>query len=230
MSETKKDEAINKQVPSRLEHLMYDFLYRFVGPHIPEKMTPNQVTLVGALCGLAGIVCSFLARLNLLFLIGTVLGMMGHLVCDDLDGYVARKRNMTSNAGAYFDLLTDILHITFLIIGLAYTGVVKYEIALWMVPVYALIIFTSMNSILYLREFPFPRLGPIETHLFFQGVCIVAMVFGTGNRVMVWGFGLNITDIIFLVGMVPMYEEMIRLQISLFLRLKRSDRKETEET
>lgn len=220
----KKEDKIDKQVPSPLEHLMYKFLYKFVGPHIPEKMTPNQITLIGAISSLIGIIFSFLSRLSVWFLIGTILCIMGHLVCDDLDGYVARKRNMTSRAGAYFDLLTDILHITFLIIGMAYSGIVKYQIAVWMVPVYALIIFTSMNSILYLKEFPFPRLGPIETHLFFQAICLITIIFGTQDRVFIWNLHFNITDLVFIVGMIPMYIEMIRLQISLFVKLSKQEK------
>ena len=164
---------VDKIVPSKLEKAMYAFLYKYVGDKLPPKVTPNQITLVGAICGLIGIICGFLAGVSKFFLIGTVLGIMGHLVCDDLDGYIARKRNMSSLAGGYFDLLTDILHITYLIIALSYAGVVQFKIAIWMVPVYALIIFTSMNSILYLKKFPFPRLGPIETHLFFQAICIL---------------------------------------------------------
>ena len=57
----------------------------------------------------------------------------------------------------YFDLLTDILHITYLIIALAFAGFVSFEISIFLVPVYALIIFTAMNYILYLKEFLFPR-------------------------------------------------------------------------
>ena len=207
---------IDKIVPSKLEKKMYAFLYKYVGDKIPEGVTPNQVTLLGAVMGACGIVCGFLSYISDFFLIGTLLGIMGHLVCDDLDGYIARKRNMTSLAGGYFDLLTDILHITFLIIALSYAGVVQFRIAIWMVPVYALIIFTSMNSILYLKKFPFPRLGPIETHLFFAAVCVLTMILGKEPLFRVRGFGFNVADLIFVVGGIPMYYEMIRLQIELF--------------
>ncbi|MEE1078979.1 MAG: CDP-alcohol phosphatidyltransferase family protein [Agathobacter sp.] len=216
---------VDKIVPSKLEKAMYAFLYKYVGDKLPPKVTPNQITLVGAICGLIGIICGFLAGVSKFFLIGTVLGIMGHLVCDDLDGYIARKRNMSSLAGGYFDLLTDILHITYLIIALSYAGVVQFKIAIWMVPVYALIIFTSMNSILYLKKFPFPRLGPIETHLFFQAICILSMIFGTGPIITIKGFAFNIADIIFIVGGIPMYFEMIRLQIELFKDLQKEDKK-----
>lgn len=216
---------IDKIVPSRLEKAMYGILYKYVGDKIPEGVTPNQITLIGAIFGFIGIICGFLAGVSKFFLIGTMLGIMGHLVCDDLDGYIARKRKMTSLAGGYFDLLTDILHITYLIIALSYSGVVQFRIAIWMVPVYALIIFTSMNSILYLKKFPFPRLGPIETHLFFCGVCLVTMIFGMEPILDFYGKEFNIADFIFVAGAIPMYFEMIRLQIELFRDLQKEDKK-----
>ena len=94
-------------------------------------MTPNQMTLIGALGGLFGIICAFLARINTLFLIGTIVGLLTHIICDDLDGYIARKRNMTSTAGTFFDLITDILHITYLLIGLSFSGIASFEITIF---------------------------------------------------------------------------------------------------
>lgn len=164
--------------------------------------------------------------MNVLFLIGTIFGLLCHLICDDLDGYVARTRNMSSKAGGYFDLLTDILHITYLIIGLSFAGVVNFKIAIFLVPVYALIIFTAMNYILYLKEFLFPRLGPIETHLFFVILCVGSMILGTSPLFSFAGFNFRFADIVFIVGGIPMYFEMVRLQIQLFRRLSAEDKKD----
>lgn len=226
---SKKEESteqVKKIIPSKLETGFQQFLYKTIGRHIPEKMTPNQITLIGALGGLAGIIFAFLARINPLFLVGTVAGILCHLICDDLDGYVARTRNMTSTAGGYFDLLTDILHITYLIIALAFAGFVSFQVAVFMVPVYALIIFTAMNYILYLKEFLFPRLGPIETHLTFIVLCIGSMIVGETPILSIMDVNLKFADIVFIVGGIPMYYEMIRLQIQLFKRLSAEDRKE----
>lgn len=226
---SKKEESteqVKKIIPSKLETGFQQFLYKTIGRHIPEKMTPNQITLIGALGGLAGIIFAFLARINPLFLVGTIAGILCHLICDDLDGYVARTRNMTSTAGGYFDLLTDILHITYLIIALAFAGFVSFQVAIFMVPVYALIIFTAMNYILYLKEFLFPRLGPIETHLTFIILCIGSMIVGKTPVLSIMDVRLKFADIVFIVGGIPMYYEMIRLQIQLFKRLSAQDKKE----
>lgn len=215
---------MKKIIPSKLETGVQRFLYKTVGERIPERVTPNQITLLGALGGLAGIVCAALSGWNRWFLIGTICGLVCHLVCDDLDGYVARTRNRSSKAGGYFDLLTDILHITYLIIALAFAGVIHFHVAVFMVPVYALLMFTAMNYILHLDEFLFPRLGPIETHLFFAVLCIMGMADHGGWVVAFCGFAYNPADILVLAGGVLMYYEMIRLQIQLFQRLSQHDK------
>lgn len=216
---------MKKIIPSRLETGVQRLLYKSVGERIPECVTPNQITLLGALGGLAGIVCAVLSGWNRWFLIGTICGLVCHLVCDDLDGYVARKRNKSSKAGGYFDLLTDILHITYLIIALAFAGVIHFHVAIFMVPVYALLMFSAMNYILHLDEFLFPRLGPIETHLFFAVVCIIGMIDPGSWGGELCGFAYNVADILVLTGGVLMYYEMIRLQIQLFQRLNQYDKK-----
>lgn len=223
---TENDNKVKKIIPSKLETGVQKLLYKTLGKHIPKSMTPNQITLIGAIGGLVGIVFAFLAKIHPLFLIGTICGLVCHLICDDLDGYVARERNMTSKAGGYFDLLTDILHITYLIIALAFSGFVSFYVAIFLVPVYALIIFTAMNYILYLKEFLFPRLGPIETHLFFAAVCIGSMIFKTEPLFCIGEWGVRFADIVFVIGGIPMYFEMIRLQIQLFGRLNKVDKEE----
>ena len=80
-----------------------------------------------------------------------------------------------------------------------------------------------MNYIRYLKEFLFPRLGPIETHLLFILICVLGMIFGTEPVLYLWGFGFKVADIVMIIGGIPMYYEMIRLQIQLFVRLSKKD-------
>lgn len=218
-------DTMKKIIPSRLETGVQKILYRTIGERIPAHVTPNQITLIGALGGFAGIVCAALSGQCRWFLAGTICGLVCHLICDDLDGYVARTRNMSSRAGGYFDLLTDILHITYLIIALAFAGVIHLHVAIFMVPVYALLMFTAMNYILHLDEFLFPRLGPIETHLFFALVCVIGIVYRGDWTIDFYGFVCSPADIIVLAGGGLMYYEMIRLQVQLFRRLRQDDEK-----
>lgn len=218
-----KEKKVKKIVPSKLENAAYGIVYNSFGKLIPEKMTPNQMTLIGALGGLIGIIFAFLSRINSLFLIGTICGILTHFIADDLDGFIARKKKMTSTAGAFFDLLTDILHITYLLIALCFSGFISFEVAIFLVPVYALLMFTAMNYIRYLDEFLFPRVGPIETHLLFIVLCILGMVFKTEPVFTLGSLQFKIADILLVAGGSVMYFEMIRLQIQLFVRLKEKD-------
>ena len=108
---------VKKIIPSKLETGFQQFLYRTLGKHIPKNMTPNQMTAVGALGGLFAIISALLSNLSRWFLIGTIAGLLTHLIADDLDGYIARTRGMSSRAGAYFDLITDVLISTFLLLA-----------------------------------------------------------------------------------------------------------------
>ena len=220
----KTDQKIEKVVSSPIERAIENAAQKIFGKMIPEWMTPNMITMLGAAGGAAGIVFAFLAKKNILFLTGTCFGIITHLICDDLDGYVARKRNMISNSGAYLDLLTDILHITYLLIALSFSKVIDIRFAIFLVPVYALIIFTSMNEIHYLSKFSFPTLGPAETHLFFLILLIGSMVTGCRAFFTVGDVDFNIGNIVCVAGGVPMYVEMIRLQIVVFTRIRKLDK------
>lgn len=223
MSEKYKN-PVKKIIPSRLETGFQKFLYKYVGTHIPKNMTPNQVTLIGALGGLFAIISTFLTYISPFFFIGTLAGLALHLIADDLDGYVARTRNMSSKAGAYFDLITDVLFSTFLILAFGLSPYASIEIMAFAAPVYGIVNVTAMNYIIYYNEFLFPRLGPIEAHITYALIALLSMVIGSDEIFSLFGIGIKAADIIIFVGLIPMYYEMIRLQIQLFKRLKADEK------
>ena len=151
---------VKKIIPSKLETGFQQFLYRTLGKHIPKNMTPNQMTAVGALGGLFAIISALLSNLSRWFLIGTIAGLLTHLIADDLDGYIARTRGMSSRAGAYFDLITDVLMSTFLLLAFGLTPFAHLAPAAFAAPLYGIMNVTMMNYIIYFNEFQFPRLGP----------------------------------------------------------------------
>ena len=215
---------VKKIIPSRLETGVQQFLYKHVGKHIPGWMTPNQVTLIGALGGLLAIVSAVLTRLSPWFFLGTIAGLAVHLVADDLDGYVARQRQMASRAGAYFDLITDVLISTFLLIALGFSPYGSPEVMIFAAPVYGIVNVTAMNYILYCNEFLFPRLGPIEAHITYGLVAVLSMLTRGHVLFTLLGVPFRIADLIVSVGLLPMYYEMFRLQIQLFCRLKKQEK------
>lgn len=215
---------VKKIIPSRLETGFQQFLYRRIGKHIPKNMTPNQMTLISALGGLFSIISTLLTHVSPMFFIGTIVGLAVHLVADDLDGYIARERQMSSKAGAYFDLITDVLFSTFLMIALGFSPYGSLEVMIFAAPVYGIINVTAMNYIIYLNEFLFPRLGPIEAHITYTLLSVLSMIFGSKPIFTLFGVGFKIADIIIAVGLIPTYFEMVRLQIQLFRRLKGTEK------
>lgn len=215
---------VKKIIPSKLETGFQQFLYKYVGKYLPESITPNQVTLIGALGGLFAVISTLLTHISPMFFIGTLAGLIVHLVADDLDGYVARTRGMCSKAGAYFDLITDVLFSTFLMIALGLSPYASIEIMAFAAPVYGIVNVTAMNYIIYFNEFLFPRLGPIEAHITYAMIAVLSMIFKAKTMLTVFGIDITIADIIVFIGLVPMYYEMIRLQIQLFRRLKETEK------
>ena len=215
---------VKKIIPSKLETGFQQFLYRRIGKHIPKNMTPNQMTLISALGGLFSIISTLLTNISPMFFIGTIIGLAVHLVADDLDGYIARERQMSSKAGAYFDLITDVLFSTFLMIALGFSPYGSLEVMIFAAPVYGIINVTAMNYIIYLNEFLFPRLGPIEAHITYTLLSVLSMIFGSKPIFTLFGVGFKIADIIIAAGLIPTYFEMVRLQIQLFRRLKGTEK------
>ena len=80
------ENKVKKIVPSKLENAFYPIVYNTFGKIVPSWMTPNQITLIGSLGGLFGIICAFLSKYNKMLLIGTIFGLLTHIICDDLDG------------------------------------------------------------------------------------------------------------------------------------------------
>ena len=215
---------VKKMIPSKLETGFQQFLYKNVGPHIPKSMTPNQVTTISALGGVFAIIMTLLTNLSRWCWIGTVIGLAVHLVADDLDGFVARSRGLSSKAGAFYDLMVDILFSTFLIISIGLSPVAHLLPMTLAAPLYGIMNVTMMNYIIYFNEFQFPRLGPIEAHLSYTAIAILGMIFEDKAVFKVFGTGVTVVDIFAVIAMIPMYYEMIRMMIALFRRLEESQK------
>ena len=215
---------VKKLIPSKMETGFQQFLYKYVGPHIPEGMTPNMMTTVSALGGLFSIIMTLFTNLSRWCWLGTIAGLAVHLVADDLDGYIARSRGLSSKAGAYYDLIVDVLFSTFLIISIGVTPAAHLLPMALAAPLYGIINVTMMNYIIYFNEFQFPRLGPIEAHLSYTAIAICAMIFGGKEVITVAGHGATVVDILAVIAMIPMYYEMIRMIITLYKRLEASQK------
>lgn len=218
-------QKIEKKIPSKLETGFQKWVYQFA-PILPKSTTPNGLTAVGAVGGVIAAVSFFAASYcRWLYLLGIV-GIIMHIVTDALDGHVARTKNMTSEAGAYFDIIVDVCLSTFVLIALGLSRFARLEIIVFAVPVYAITIVTLMNYILYLHEFPFPRFGPIESQIGYIVLAIVGMIFDGRAVVMIGNIGLSVADVLCLLALPFIYYETLRMQIQLFKRLEKKAEEE----
>ena len=89
-----------------------DFLFRIL---IKTKITPNNITTLSIFFGLvSGIFFSFGDRLNLI--IGVVFSQFS-LICDLLDGDLARTKKLSSEYGMWYDMIATKFFKYFIFLG-----------------------------------------------------------------------------------------------------------------
>jgi len=212
-------EKIDKQIPSVLENAFAKLTDRWAD-RLPGWMTPNQITAAGFALGTAGAACFALASLCRWLFIGAIVGVTAHILADNFDGYVARKRGKCSRAGAYFDIMSDVLVTTFCIIGIGLGGYAKIRIAIFLVPLYGIYYITALHSIYLLGTFPFPRMGPFAIPLSFIAVAVLNLVFGE-ITIELGSFSFNVTDCFLAGGLVIEAIELTELGVKLVRALEK---------
>ena len=78
----------------------------FLNTLIKTKITPNQITIFGSLMGITGTLLYFYNS-NLIFRIISSVLLLTYIICDFLDGDLARKKNLHSVFGAMLDQFFD---------------------------------------------------------------------------------------------------------------------------
>ena len=165
---------------------------------IKLKISPNMVTFISLLCGLAS--AYFLFQNYWLFFI---LGLL-HLFLDGMDGVVARKTNKQTKLGVYLDLITDRL------VNLALLIKISFFLADYYVVLVIMIFFMSQ-----LNYFVSKMKCPI---MFSRTAVIIILMFGalTGH--------LFVANVAYLTaGVIALYSLM--LQFNYFFRLLRTVKK-----
>lgn len=210
---------VDKQIPSFLENSFAKVTDRWAD-RLPGRFTPNQITCCGLLLGLAGALCFALGGWNRWLFLGAILGVFIHLVADNMDGYYARKWNRCTRAGAYFDIMSDVLVTTCCLIAIGVGGYANARIVLFLVPLYGIYYITALHSIYLVGVFPFPRMGPFEIHTSFVVVALINLIFGVVN-LSPFGITLSLTDLILLGGLMIEVLELAELSVKLIRALNR---------
>ena len=212
-----------KVVPSFFERAFADFTYKFV-KFIPETVHPNVVTTIGIICGMLGAFCFFLGSFSKYFFIAAILGVITHIVCDNIDGYMARTRNQKSLRGGFFDIMSDTVVSTFTVIFIGMSSFCHMESAALIAPLYGIHMLVTLHYIMIFNEFPFPPFGPFEIHLLFIITAVVNMVFGKVTVMHIASHPIYIWDAVFAVIFLGTLFEIGKNSFRLFFRLKKEGR------
>ncbi len=114
-------ERVQTSFLSRIERRALDWII----PKLPEWMGPDLLTFIGLFAMAAVGVFYCLASVNEFFLIGASVGLVLNWFGDSLDGGVARyRKKQRPKYGYYLDHLVDTFGTSFLLFGLAYSGLV----------------------------------------------------------------------------------------------------------
>lgn len=167
-------------------------------PIVPMSITPNQITSIGFIFGLAAAAGFYLAGIDRRFFFLSIIGILIHLLADSLDGAVARGRGLKSIRGYYYDQMSDIVVAisTFLAIGFSSYGALG--IMIFPAIVYPLNMVVILHWIHLKGKWPFPRFGPFEMH--FSIIVVAVVSFIINNRMFdILGFRLSIFDMVVLI-------------------------------
>ncbi len=209
-----------KTVPSLLERKFADFNYKFAYL-IPETVHPNVVTTVGIIAGLFGALCFFLGTFSKWFFVGSIVGLLIHIVCDNLDGYMARTRNQKSLRGGFYDIMSDTLVCTFTLLFIGLSSYGHLEFAAFGAPMYGIHMLCTMHFIMIYNEFPFPPFGPFEIHMMYIITAILNLILGPVTLFHIGTFPVMLVDIIMIPVLLGAAIEVCRMAFTLFFRLKR---------
>ncbi len=212
-----------KTVPSVMERKFADFTYKFAYL-IPETVHPNVVTTIGIIAGLTGSLCFFLGTFSRWFFLSAILGLLVHIVCHNLDGYMARTRNQKSLRGGFFDIMSDTLVCTFTLLFIGLSSFGHLEFAAFGAPLYGIHMLCTMHYIMIYNEFPFPPFGPFEIHVSYIVVAIINFIFGPITVFHIGTFPVMLLDLIMIPMIIGAAAEVCRMAFTLFFRLKKEGR------
>ena len=105
-----------RKIPSKYENPFDNFIYKiviFITPYLRKlNLTPNQITTIGNIFGITGIYKLYKNN----YISSAILYLIRYIF-DCIDGYYARKYNMITNFGDWYDHISDLLiHLIYIIL------------------------------------------------------------------------------------------------------------------
>ncbi len=137
----------------------------WMASRLPRWIGPDLLTGIGVFAMAFVGLCYYLASFNALWLLGASAGLIVNWFGDSLDGTVARVRNrQRPRYGYYLDHLVDAFGTSFVMFGLAFSGLINPMLAAVVLAVYLIL---SINAYLAAHtvgvfRISFGRVSPTE--------------------------------------------------------------------
>lgn len=169
---------------------------------VPRRLTPDQLTALGLLAQIGAGLCYALARFYRFALLGVIACIALNWLGDSLDGTLARVRDQQRpRYGFYVDHMVDLFGATALMVGLGYSGMVHWSVAIAM-----LVAFLVLSSESYLATYTLGRFelsqgpfGPTELRLLLisGSLALLRSPYATvlGHRVLLFDLGGTVATV-----------------------------------
>ncbi|MCX7122027.1 MAG: CDP-alcohol phosphatidyltransferase family protein [Gammaproteobacteria bacterium] len=109
-------------IPSDYQDYVYRLTYyllRNVAPYIPDRIKPNQITVLAFISAMLGTGLLFFVKSPAAYLYWVIFNLIWFLL-DALDGMHARLSNQSSEYGAFLDHALDNIYFVFMLTAFAY--------------------------------------------------------------------------------------------------------------
>ena len=176
-------------------------LAAWIIPHLPEWLTPNMVTITGCCVLVVAAFSFYLASFAKIWLLVAALCVFLHWVTDNLDGELARARQLVSERGFFLDLLCDNLGAISLGTGFYFASYIFTPLVVATVIIFLMELNLSLFHIILRQRFPLGRVGPAEGRAFLIILSLLTF-FWNGSVVTIGGRPCGWFDIALMV-LVP---------------------------
>jgi phosphatidylglycerophosphate synthase len=195
----------------------------WIAPRLPRWVTPDMLTFLGLLAMVGVGLSYYFAMSHWLFLVVASVGFVINWFGDSLDGTLARVRNQQRpKYGYYLDHLVDAFGVSFMIFGLAYSGLVSQPFV-WLV--LALFFITSINTYLATSSVEVFKISYLRISTTEARVLLIIMntVLIFVKKVTVFGFTFYLLD--FIAGLISIFL-LIAISRSAVRNLRKLDKEE----
>jgi len=169
----KSQKEIYNNISKTKDKFLRFFAFLFTKLHI----TANQITFLGIVFMLL-----FIAFIKVNILLSGLFLIIS-ILCDGLDGVLARYQKTASDKGKFIDIVTDNFNTFLFVIGIAYAGIAN---VLYLIP-YVYLMLLSKSLRVFVNSFDY------KSDWYFKGVAGLLP-----NLVNYTGYGLFLVSIIFL--------------------------------